>query len=166
MIENKVVFLRKINQKDHDLYTQIYTNEKLMEFVSPVLSGESAKRSFDIVLRKMSLSPPTLLLYVIQSKTLKSNIGVIGLRWNPSSNSQVEVGVIVLSKFQRHGFAHHSKSLLMNYAFQKFPIKSIFAICDKDNRAANKANKKLGFIISNQINKQNNQEKIVWTIKK
>ena len=166
MIENDVVFLRKIDQKDQNFYSQIYTNEKLMEFVSPVLSGESAKRSFDIVLRKMSLSPPTLLLYVIQSKTLKSNIGVIGLRWNPSSNSQVEVGVIVLTNFQRHGFAHHAKSLLMNYAFQKFPIKSILAICDKDNQAANKANKKLGFIISNQLNEQNKQEKIVWEIKK
>ncbi len=169
MIENDIILLRKIDQEDQGFYLQIYTDEKLMKFVSPVLSGDAAKKSFEIVLNKMSLSLPTLLLYVIYSKALKSNIGVIGLRWKQASNNSVEIGVMVLEKFQRQGLAHKAKSLLINYAFHEFKLECIAAICDKDNTAANCANQKLGFTISDQTgNLPNNQnkEKNVWLINK
>ncbi|MCF6318029.1 MAG: hypothetical protein L3J83_01950 [Proteobacteria bacterium] len=88
MIENKFVTLCKLNSDDMDFYRLVYTNDKLMEFVSPALSKESSKRSFVNTLKKMATSSPTILLFVIYSKIHQCKVGVIGLRWNQASRNR------------------------------------------------------------------------------
>lgn len=165
MIENEFVTLHKLNSDDLSFYRLVYTNDKLMEFVSPTLNEKSSKRSFASTLKKMAMLPPDVLLFVIYSKIHQCKVGVIGLRWNQASGKQVEIGIIILKKYQRIRLAHQAKSLLINHGFKKLNIKSILAICDKQNIAANCANKKLGFTLSHEMTNQNKREQIAWEIK-
>ncbi len=161
MIENDEIFLSEITQEDRNFYCEIYTNNQLMEFVVDPLSIESANKSFNITFDKMSATPKKLLLFVIKSKKGQKRLGVIGLRWNQHHPQHVEIGIIVLEKFQRQGVGHATKSLLIEHAFNNLNVIKIVAICDKDNVVAICANKKLGFkCVEKSI--LNNKSKTIW----
>ena len=145
MIKAEIIYLKKLKQNDLSFYQSIYTNAELMRYVGPALSKEAAEKSFFQTLAIMSRNKPSMILYVIHLNANKERIGVIGVRWNQDKKSSVEMGVMIKPSMHRLGYAHMAKSSLIKYSFNKLKIKSIVAICDEDNTAANLANKKLGF---------------------
>lgn len=73
-------------------------------------------------------------------------MGIIGIKWNQGSSSQVELGVIVVKKYQRQSIAYSAKNLLIQHVCKNLQINKIIATCDNDNRAANHSFRKLGFV--------------------
>lgn len=165
MKENNILYLTKITLKDKDFYNQVFTNEGLMTFITEPLTLESSMKSFTKTMSTMSLTPPKLMLYVINSKNDKGKLGVIGVRWNQEQRKDAEIGIVVLKKYQRQGVGHLAKSLLIEQAFEYLGIEKIVAICDQENIAANKANEKLGFHCVNKF-RENNQSKKRWELRK
>jgi RimJ/RimL family protein N-acetyltransferase len=145
MIKSEIIYLKKLMPNDLSFYQSIYINADLMRYVGPVLSKEATEKSFFQTLSIMSKKKPSMVLYVIHLTESKERLGVIGIRWNQGKKSAVEMGIIIKPSMHRFGYGHMAKSSLIAYSFNKLKIKSIVAICDEDNAAANLANKKLGF---------------------
>ncbi len=146
MIKLKELSLLPLSKGDKDFYFKIYSNPSLMHYVTTPLTRKESDKSFDLTLKRMSQVPPKILLNVMVLNKTAEKIGVIGLRWNQRTTSSVEIGIILLEKFHGTGLAHAAKQALIRAAFDNYDIKKIIAICEKNNKAANKANQKLGFI--------------------
>ena len=163
MIKNDDIFLTNIRQEDKGFYCEIYTNSQLMKFVVDPLNLESANKSFTAVLIKMSAVPKKLILFIIKSTKNLEKQGVIGLRWNQNDPHAVEIGIIILERYQRQGVGHQAKTLLINHAFNILGVTKIIAVCCSENTAANCANKKLGFKhVDEAISRNSNEIKIIW----
>ncbi len=146
MIEDDEIFLLKISKEDQNFYCDIYTDKGLLKYIVNPLNIVEAKKSFEITLKKMLAIPPKLMLFTINSKHSKDKLGIIGIKWDQGSPSQVELGVIVVKKYQRQSIAYSAKSLLIQHVFEKLQVNNIIATCDNDNRAANHSFRKLGFV--------------------
>ena len=163
MIKLKNLSLLPLSEGDKEFYFQIYSNQSLMQYVTAPLTRVESDKSFYLTLNRMSQAPPKIILNVIFLNKIKEKIGVIGLRWNQSSSDQVEIGIILLEEYQGTGFAHAAKKALMQNAFDNLSIKKIVAHCEKNNHAANRANKKLGFKQVGQYTEKNSTiVKIIW----
>jgi len=132
-----------------------------MRYVVSPLSEASADNSFALVIKKMQESEPRVRIFKIINPSICKAVGLIGLRWNRQDMTHAEIGVIILSEYQRKGLAHAAKSLLINTAFGQWNVTKIIAECDKDNQAANKANSKLGFSKAT-VFAQNKNKKVRW----
>jgi len=165
MIESSNLYLNKLSKEDFNFYKSIYTNEKLVQFVCPVLDFEEVIKCFKQTLKQHQKTQPQHVLYVIRLKVDDEAVGVIGLRWNQESKEAVEIGVIISQEYQRKAYGHEAKSCLIQYAFKQLNINQIVAICDVNNVAANVANSKLGFKKqASFLKERNNKSSISWSI--
>ena len=163
MIKLKDLSLHPLSEDDKEFYFKIYSNPSLMKYITAPLTRDESDKSFYLTLKRMSQTPLKILLYVIVLNKTEEKIGIIGLRWNQSSSEQVEIGNILCEKYHGTGFAHYAKKALIQEAFNNLSIKKIFAHCEKNNYAANSANKKLGFKQVNQYSEKNiSIVKIKW----
>jgi len=165
MIKSKAINLQKFKYDDFDFYQRIYTDSDLMQHVGKTLDQHLAKKSFQLLLDKMQRADPSIILYLIRNNKTGDKIGLIGLRWNQAHANYVEVGVIIIQKYQRNSYAHKAKSLIIQHAFNCLNVNRIIAECKYKNVAANKANKKLGFSqIKTYLSKKNNKLTVQWQI--
>ncbi len=163
MIKSNDLSLLPLSEGDKEFYFRIYSNPSLMTYITTPLTRDESDKSFYLTLKRMSQTPPMILLYVIVLNKTQDKTGVIGLRWNQDNSGSVEIGIIVMEKFHGTGLAHAAKKALIQDAFDNFSIKKIFAHCEKNNYAANSANKKLGFKQVNQYSEKNSSiVKIKW----
>ncbi len=163
MIKLKELSLLPLGEDDKEFYFKIYSNQSLMQYVTAPLTRVESDKSFYLTLKKMSQPRPVIILNVITLNKTKEKIGIIGLRWNQSSSDQVEIGIILLEEYQGTGFAYAAKKALMQEAFDNLSIKKIVAHCEKNNHAANRANKKLCFNQVGQYTEKNSSiVKIKW----
>jgi len=167
MIKATDFSLHLLGEHDQEFYHQIYSDESLMQFVTTPLTRIESIKSFKLTLERMSQPVPKLVLFVIKENETKEKMGVVGLRWNQNSSSTVEIGIVLKEKFHGTGCAHCTKKILINHAFTNLSVKKIIATCEKNNKAANKANEKLGFMqIGEYLDEERNTIKIKWELNK
>ncbi len=165
MIKFHDLSLYLLSEQDRDFYYQLYSNESLMHYITTPLTRNESDESFDLTLKIMSQPVPKLKLFVIKKNKFQEKLGVVGLRWNQKTPKTVEIGIVLKEKFHGLGFGHCAKKLLINQAFTKLGVNKIIAICQKGNKAANKANQKLNFVsIAEYLDETCNRIKIKWEL--
>jgi RimJ/RimL family protein N-acetyltransferase len=88
-----------------------------------------------------------ILPFVIINKIENKKIGIVGFKWNQNNKLNAEIGIIILSEFQKNRMATESIDMLIPYGFNKLNIRQIISICDINNIKVNNLAKKIGFVM-------------------
>lgn len=140
----KKIILAQLTDKDYWLYQLIYSDHALMQHVGPVFSEYKIRKTFSHVLKQQLTEKKRLHLFVIEMARNKIGLAMLRLFNNKGYG---EIGVILLSDYQSHGYSYDAKHILIHKAFQNSNIHSVRAVCAVDNLAANHVNLKIGFTL-------------------
>ncbi|GIU41389.1 hypothetical protein TUM4438_05440 [Shewanella sairae] len=143
--ETERLSMRLLDERDKDLYAQIYTDEKIMRKISAPLSVEKAQKSFAIALKKNAQPQSPFLTWVITNKTTNETIGIQGLTQHKEQPAFADVGIMLLRNAQGKLLPEESISGLFYYAFSKLNYLRIYAHYSKTNYATHRVTQKMGF---------------------
>lgn len=159
MLSSELLVLDQLSRSDFDLFLEIYTNEKVMKDIGPVLSKERVINLFEQIIAENDKNN----FFVVRNKRNKVAYGIIGLM--KKSTLQFELGVMVLNEYKSKGYAYKATSMLLEHAFQNLNVHSVYVMCHRLNTGANRIAKALGFIESNMSHKKELlKENIKWEL--
>lgn len=140
---NNGVTLYPLTEKNRQLYVDIYCSEDMMKNLGGKMSLEEANIAFDKSLIQKNNYHAT---FAIWSSQLQVFVGTVGF-WQTEieERSYMEVGWMILPKFQRQGFASMAAREIVNKVKELKPERPIVAFAEKNNPASDKICKKLGF---------------------
>jgi RimJ/RimL family protein N-acetyltransferase len=161
MLQSERISLEPLCEDDFEFYKKIYSDPDLMEYVCPVLSEESLKKSFDTTIKKQAMKPRVLISLIITDRIKNEKIGIVGLKWNQVNSKSAELGLIILKKYQDQSLSKYIMPLIMDFSLNKLYLKKIIALCEVGNLPGNNVLKKSRFINKEQ-QLNNNIVKNVW----
>lgn len=144
-LSGKNVYLRALEPQDLD-FLYIIENDSLFWEISSTLTPYSkhvltqylANAHQDIYEAKQ------LRLVIVESQT-DQNIGLIDLfDFNPQ-HKRAGVGILILEKARKNGYASEALELLIDYSFNRLDLHQIYASIRDDNQASISLFKKQGF---------------------
>jgi len=112
--------MRLLCADDAALYTRIYCDPQLMQFVGAAMASPAAARSFAASAAASQSKNWRLRYWVMTEKQSSAQIGLLGLVRNRAvpSVDAAELGTMILQDWQRRGFAIEGLSALMTFAFR------------------------------------------------
>lgn len=136
LLENELVKLRSLEPTDLDLLFSIENDSQnwevsntLTPFSRDVLSKYLKNAHQDIYEAKQ-------LRLVITRKSDSLIVGLIDLfDFNPQ-HERAGIGILILNKFQRQGYAQSTLELFLNYAFEHLDLHQIYANIPVDNKSS------------------------------
>ncbi len=156
------LFIKPLAEEDKALFISLYTNAKIMGYITKPLSSERAEKAFYNTLRMMTKSQPRIMTWAIVSSANNETIGIQGLTWpkkkKPVSSvkekgaatqkgiKQVELGIIISTKYQGMGFAQEAITVLLNYGFNYILLDRVNVFYVSQNLASKQLFDKLNFI--------------------
>ena len=165
MIKSDLLYLTPLSEEDLDLFKEIYTDPDLMKLVGDALSKTTAVTSFKAAIKELNESIPKYIFYVIINNHNNEKIGIVGLFWNQTIKTSVEMGVMISKSHHSKGYAIKALNILMKHVFHNLNVKSIVAFCHEDNTMANRVSKGLGYQnMGISIDPKSQHRKIKWEI--
>ena len=144
LLQDEFLILRLMNLGDLYLFQSLYCSESIMKYVSNPLEVGSLNDSFSKAMIYNSENIMRRCFLVVVSKELKCEIGISGYTIF-EFEKEVEVGVLLLEKFQNRKFAFQILSKLICSIIEIYPDFSVVANLDVRNIAALKLVSRLGF---------------------
>ncbi|MBL4661294.1 MAG: GNAT family N-acetyltransferase [Alcanivoracaceae bacterium] len=165
MIKSDLLYLTPLSKEDLDLFKEIYTDPNLMELVGDALSTITAEKIFNRSIIELNESISKYIFYVIKNNHNNEKIGIVGLFWNQTIKTSVEMGVMITKNHHRKGYAIKALNMLMKHVFAHMNVKSIVAFCHADNIMANRVSKGLGYQnMGISIDPKSQHRNIKWEI--
>lgn len=133
LLENELVKLRSLETDDLDLLFSIENDSRFWE-----VSNTLTPYSRDLLTQYLKNAHQDIyeakqLRLVIINKADNTIVGLIDLfDFNPQ-HERAGIGILILNKYQRQGYAKSSLELFLKYAFQHLDLKQIYANIPIDN---------------------------------
>ena len=136
LLENELVKLRSLESMDLDLLYSIENDSQnwevsntLTPFSRDVLSKYLKNAHLDIYEAKQ-------LRLVITRKSDSLVVGLVDLfDFNPQ-HERAGIGILILDKYQRKGYAQSTLELFLKYAFEHLDLHQIYANIPADNKSS------------------------------
>ena len=146
LLENDIISLRALESKDLDLLFSI-ENDPLFWEVSNTLApysrqllGQYLKNADQDIFEAKQLR------LVIARKEDKTALGLVDLfDFNPH-HQRAGIGILILKKHQKNGYALNALEVLLQYAFEHLDIHQLYANIPVSNKNSLRLFKKLNFI--------------------
>ncbi len=143
-METERLILRLYEDKDHDDFIKLFTDEAVMTFVETgVFSIEKAENLW----RKLNENfyPNGInTIYGVFAKDNGRNIGTASIRPRPSNTEEWEITYILKTEEWGKGYATEIASKLVEFGFNELNLKSVFATVDIDNYGSIRVLEKVG----------------------
>lgn len=145
LLESNTIKLRALEPDDLDLLFSVENNTQFWD-----ISNTLRPYSRDL-LRKylqnahMDIFEAKQLRLVITKKSDKTVLGLIDLfDFNPH-HSRAGIGIIILKKYQKKGYAIAALEIFLNYAFQHLDLHQLYANIPLSNKKSMSLFKKMQF---------------------
>ncbi len=166
MFETERLILKSTSVDDAAFIFELLNTPKWLKYIGDrnVTSVESAteyiKTKMLPQLEKLGYSNYTLI-----RKSDNKKIGTCGL-YDRDGLEGIDIGFAFLPEFENKGYGYESANKLKNIAFDKFGIKEINAITQKDNISSQKLLEKLGLkLIGTTILPNEDIELLLYKVK-
>lgn len=145
--------MRLLRDGDQTLYCKCYNDPLLMTHIGEPLGTKAAVRSFSAAQIMNSTLPIRRRTWVMQVKKTQVDIGFLALvfRQTEAYPARADIGAIILSEFQNHGFAAEAIRRLVDVAFSNTTAEVLSTQHASCNAAANGLMEKLGFQIEKSL---------------
>lgn len=134
LLENELIKLRPLEPSDLDLLFSIENDSQYWE-----ISNTLVPFSRDILLKYLNNAHQDIyeakqLRLVITRKSDSIIMGLIDLfDFNPQ-HQRAGIGILILNKFQREGYASRTLDLFINYAFEHLDLHQLYADIPVSNK--------------------------------
>lgn len=145
LLENELIKLRALESSDLDLLFSIENDSRFWEVSSTLVpfSRELLRKYLNNA--HQDIYAAKQLRLVITSKPDNIIIGLIDLfDYNPQ-HERAGVGILLLAKYQGHGFAKSALDIFLNYSFQHLDLNQLYANIPVDNEKSLKLFRKMNF---------------------
>jgi RimJ/RimL family protein N-acetyltransferase len=166
LFETERLILRSTSVEDAAFIFELLNTPKWLKYIGDrdVTSIESAKEYI-----KTKMLPQLERLgfsnYTLIRKSDNKKIGTCGL-YDRDGLEGIDIGFAFLPEFENKGYGYESANKLKNIAFDKFGIKEINAITQKDNISSQKLLEKLGLkLIGTTILPNEDIELLLYKVK-
>lgn len=140
---------RPITDSDLPHFVDIYTSEKLMQFVSEPLSKKEAKSLFERFSRFNSSRPQHHYLFSVVNNNNHDFMGFCGVNSIKNdvttSTKTGEIGVMLIDSAIGKGIGTEVLMALVDYCFEKLGFEKLIGPPSPDNIASIKMLEKVGF---------------------
>lgn len=145
LLENDIIRLRALEADDLNLLFSIENDPEFWEVSNTLtpysrqLLGQYLKNAQQDIFEAKQLR------LVISNKKDKQVLGLVDLfDFNPH-HKRAGIGILILKKYQRQGFAHQGLEVFIRYAFEHLDIHQLYANIPVSNTKSLTLFKKLGF---------------------
>ena len=139
--------VRPLAPADETLYSHVYTDQRLMRHVGPVLGAEHVKRSFGAAVAAATRRPLRHIYFALHRKQTGEPVGVSALRDVDSTARQAEIGLILCREAHASGLASEALGAVAAWGFGQLPIDRIYGCADPSNLAASRLARRAGFLL-------------------
>jgi len=145
MENDKVIFLREVNIDDANLIAQWYNNKENIKFMSTIIRCKNhSKKEIEKELR--NLDPNYERLFMICLKGKEQPIGHAGIDDIDFEDLRGEIFFLIGNQEeQSKGYGFKVAMCLLDYAFNKLKLNSLFASASVENVSSQKVLLKSGF---------------------
>ena len=147
MLKSKNIQLRYLEKSDLDFLYKVENDEKLWKYGSERKHFSKKVLTEYISNAKQDIKVSNQLRFVIDLK--QSPIGMIDLY--DFDGKTAGVGVLILKKYRRKGFAKESLEILSDYAFSTLKLKKLFCSITRDNTKSIKLFTSVGFKLKRKL---------------
>ena len=145
LLENELIELRSLESNDLDLLFSIENDSKFWEVSSTLTPYSKDILSQYLKNAHQDIYEAKQLRLVIARKADSAIVGLIDLfDFNPQ-HERAGIGILILNKFQKQGYAKSSLKLFLKYVFEHLDIKQVYANIPIDNVNSLDLFKKLNF---------------------
>ena len=159
-LETNRLILRKFRENDINEAAEYLKDIEVMKYIEKPFTNKETK---DFI-RKYGINN-TPLIYALYEKNERKVIGHIIFHSFDSSDTY-ELGWIIGREYWGKGYCIEISKAVIEYGFNKMNLKKIIAETVKENKNSVALIKKLGLIEEKCVNKDYNDELIVFSIKR
>ena len=139
------VAVRPISSEDFGLYASLYSNKRVMQYVTEAYTPSAVERYFKAELKLSNVTNSNRQTFVFYRLDTKESIGLVALIWGKEKKTAT-LGTLALPKKALKGQAFEAMNLVIEYAFSHPKLEFILGQFNSNNRAARMVTKKMGFI--------------------
>ncbi|WP_349261252.1 GNAT family N-acetyltransferase [Povalibacter sp.] len=152
--------LRPIDPNDRDLFCELHTSVRVMQFIGSPLTESQAIRKFGKALQMTRERRRHLRFYAIVERHTDKPIGICGLI-RSRSQTGLEIGIMLHERWQGRGYGREAVWALVEQTLRRGPVQRIFATTDARNAPCAGMFRGLGF---QQQPGDGNARKTLWEI--
>ncbi|WP_286232997.1 GNAT family N-acetyltransferase [Thalassotalea sediminis] len=144
LLESEQFIIQSMSQEDWPLFKQLQSDPDLMHFIGPILDPQALAAKFSQRISPWNEDENHWLTLKIVDKDSQENVGSIGFRLIDITQKRVEIGYLLLPKYQGCGIIPHVGALLLNFIFRQLYAHKVVAYCFAENIGSWKVMEKLG----------------------
>ncbi|MGP9801074.1 GNAT family N-acetyltransferase [Rheinheimera sp. NSM] len=137
--------LRLATSDDFKLFEQLYSDERIMRFIGPVLQGKILQNMFASVIKSNCKAEAAQFYYTVLTLEDNQAVGVCAVSKLSVAQRCAEIGNMLLSGAQKRGYAEEATLALGQNLASQLGITRLTMNIDKRNIPAIRAAKKIGF---------------------
>lgn len=165
-IQTERLLLRRLKPSDWEMISYLRSDEKVNEWVKRA-SAESKEKALAFISKtNRGIENRNLYYWAITEKNSDQMIGSICL-WNFSKDQKIaEVGYDLSPKFQRKGIMNESLKRVLDFGFKELNLDFIEAYTHRQNESSKLLLERNGFVLILSKKDENNQDNIIYELKK
>ncbi len=145
LLENELIKLRPLEPSDLDLLFSLENDSRYWEVSNTLVPFSRDLLTQYLKNAQQDIFEAKQLRLVITRKSDEKILGLIDLfDFNPQ-HERAGIGILILNKFQRQGYAKDTLELFLNYAFVHLDLHQIYANIPIDNKSSLELFSKLNF---------------------
>ena len=145
LLENEQLKLRPLEPSDLDLLFSLENDSRYWEVSNTLVPFSRDLLAQYLKNAHQDIFEAKQLRLVIMRKSDNIILGLIDLfDFNPQ-HERAGIGILILNKFQRQGYAYSTLKLFLKYAFEHLDLHQIYANIPIDNKSSLKLFSKLEF---------------------
>lgn len=138
--------MRTLEERNADLFLNLYTDPEIMRYIAAPLSVTRARREFRRVVTQPR-PPQGPFFFVIEEVASEQEIGLVGVVQIDRITMHAEVGIVLKSECHGRGCGREGLAAMAMHAFEQFPLRRVWVQCSALNPAVERMVASVGFML-------------------
>ena len=138
------LWIRPLIAQDEGIYCQLYSDEKLMKYISKPFEVTEAEALFRVQLRIMTRKRAKQLTWAVCNKKTKEVFGIVGIIFS-ENRKKIEVGLILNNENSNQGYATEVLTKLITHCSSWYSVFGFHAQLPLDTTKSINLFSRLGF---------------------
>lgn len=151
VIETERLVLRKIEDKDAEIFFRLYSDIKVMRYFGREMFTNFEQAVDKVNLEKSAFDNKEAVRWAVTLKPSDQMIGSGGFWKINKEHFRAEIGYDLLPQYHRRGIMTEAVKAMIDFGFNRMKLHSIEANTDPENTASNRMLEKLGFILEGKF---------------
>ena len=119
------------------------TDKVLMANIGPILSEPELREKFDSRIKPFTNEEDHWITLIMRDKQSEEFIGSIGFKFESIENQRVEIGYLVILKFNGQGYVTEAGKAVIHFLLEQIKVRKVIANCTTSNIGSWKVMEKL-----------------------